>query len=98
MTPEAATDLKKNGGQNANFEGHYLLRNSPKLKKRGHVWPQKAVRNPKLGVIIAKCTLMTLCPPLAQPLLIIYVSVSRLNFLGIDKTPEQIMVVMMTDM
>ena len=25
MTPEAARDEKKNGGQNANFEGHYLL-------------------------------------------------------------------------
>ena len=34
MTPEVARD-KKTGGENANFEGHYLLRNFPKLKKRG---------------------------------------------------------------
>ena len=32
MTPEAARD-KKIGGQNANFEGHYLLRNSQKAQK-----------------------------------------------------------------
>ena len=49
----------KIGSQNANLEGHYLLRNSPKLKKRGHEWPPKAAKNPKLGVIFAKCAPMT---------------------------------------
>ena len=34
MTPEAARD-KKIGGQDADFEGKYLLRNSPKVQKEG---------------------------------------------------------------
>ena len=29
MTPEAAKDIKKNGGQNADFEGHLLLTDTP---------------------------------------------------------------------
>ena len=61
MTSVAARD-KKIGGQNANFEGHYLLRNSPKLKKKGHEWPPKTTRNPKLGVIFAKCASVTHVP------------------------------------
>ena len=32
--PLKQPEIKKIGGQNANFEGHYLLRNSQKLKKR----------------------------------------------------------------
>ena len=58
----------KIGGQNANFEGHYLLRNSQSSKRGGHEWPPKAASNPKLGVIFAKCAPMTPCPLLVQPL------------------------------
>ena len=58
--------------QNANFEGHHLLRNSPKLKKRGSWMTPKAVRNPTLGVIFTKCVPMTPCPLLVQPLPLIH--------------------------
>ena len=69
MTPEAARDRKLEG-QDADFEGHYVPRNSPKFKKRGSWMTPKAVRNPKLGVIFATYAPMTPCPPLAQPLVI----------------------------
>ena len=54
MTPEAARD-KQIGGQNVDFVGRYLLKNSPKCKKKGSWIPPKATRNTKLGVIFAKC-------------------------------------------
>ena len=37
-------------------------------KRRSHEWPPKAARNPKLGIIFAKCAPMTPCPLLVQPL------------------------------
>ena len=68
MTPEAARDTKKIGGQNTDFEGHSCS-GIPKIQN-GVLWmTPKAARNPKLGVILAKCAPMTPCPPLAQPLL-----------------------------
>ena len=65
MTPEAARD-KKIGGQNAKLWGSSGIPQSS--KRGGHEWPPKAARNPKLGVIFAKCTPMTPCFFLVQPL------------------------------
>ena len=65
MTPGAAGD-QKTGGQNADLEGHFLLRNSTKFKEGVMNDPQNpkiTPRNPKLGVIFAKCAPMTPCPP-----------------------------------
>ena len=68
MTPETARE-KKMEVKKADFAGHCLLRNSPKFKRRGSWMTPKAARNPKLGVIFAKCAPMTPWPPLALPLI-----------------------------
>ena len=41
---------------------------SQSSKRGGHKWLPKVARNPKFGVIFAKCAPMTPCPLLAQPL------------------------------
>ena len=50
ITPEAARDNNGGGGrgQNADFEGHNLLRNSLKFKKRRSWMAPKIARNQKL--------------------------------------------------
>ena len=68
MTPEAARDSKL--GVKMQTLRVIMCPGIPQISKRGgHEWPQKAAKNPKLGVIFAKCALMTPCPPPAQTLL-----------------------------
>ena len=69
MTPEAARD-KKIGGQNVNFEGHYLLRNSPKIKKKGPWMAPKSHQKSKIGGHFCKmCAYDPMSPSSTTPAL-----------------------------
>ena len=51
MTPETAID-KELGGQNANFQGYYLLRSSPNFKKGVMNDPQKPLEIQNWGSFV----------------------------------------------
>ena len=74
MTPEVARDLKKKkkkkkkGGQNVDFEGCYLLKNSPKLKKMVMNDPKSHQKSKIGGHFYKMCTYDPHGPPLVQPL------------------------------
>ena len=58
----------KNWGQNAKFEGHYLLRNSPKFKTRGSWMTSKSHQKSKIGGHFCKmCVYVPKSPSSATP-------------------------------
>ena len=66
MTPKAARD-KKIGGQNANFKGHHLLRNSPMLKKEVMNDPQKPPKFQNWGHFCKMCSYDPMSPSSVIP-------------------------------
>ena len=66
--PLKQLELKKVECQNANFEGHYLLRNSPAFKKKGSWITPKSCQKSKIGGHFYKmCTCDPMSPSSATP-------------------------------